>query len=249
MRRLATYAVVFLAGFMAFLVAFAPAATIWQFARADVQKRLPNLQVLSVDGTIWSGSANIRYWNFPPTDVRWSIAPLSLLHARLDLKTVASGDYIHLETNARIARDRIDALTDGYVESPWINPVSTNYGLKYSGRLTVDSLALVSDFRWFSKAAGKLHWNGGQVVYQTARGPQGIQLPAMDGTLHEDGGNLNLDITQAARTLIAITLRRTGWVKVDIKAGLMEAANLPWPPGESRGDTALMLEEQLFPAR
>lgn len=249
MKRFLIYAAVFIAGFVTFVLIFAPAATVWQLSRSQIERQLPNLQVTSVEGTIWSGSANLRYWNFPSTDVHWRILPLSLLRGRLDFVTVASGNHIHLETNGSIAPGHIDAVSNGIIDSAWINPVSTQYGLKFTGKLTVNALHLVSDFRWFSEADGMLHWNGGPIYFQTARGPQGISLPALDGALQEAGEDLHLDVTHASRRLLNVVLHRSGWAKVDLKTRLFKTANLPWPAGEKQEDTALSVEEQLFSPR
>lgn len=246
MKRLVVYAIVFLLGFLCFVVVFLPASTVWQLTAANVGRQFPNFQVISVGGTVWSGNGDVRYWNFPPTNLAWSVRPFSLLHGRLDLKAVASGDDIHLDGNGGAAPGRFNASATGFVGSAWINPVSTNYGLKFTGKLKIEQLQLAADRQWFTSANGKLHWNGGEVLYRTARGLQTIDLPSMDGKLYETANDLHLDITHGGEPLITIILHRNGWVKVNIKERLFKVANLPWPSGEAPGDTALSLEEQIF---
>lgn len=247
MKRSIVYVAIFLASFVGFVVAFAPAATVWQLAGGNISRRLPDLSVLSIGGTAWSGHARIRYQNFPETRLEWSLSPFSLLRGGIAFTAVASGDGLHVETHGTLRPSGFEALATGHVDAGWVNPVSNQGGLTFSGRLTIQRLHLVSDYRWFSGAAGTLHWNGGQVIYRTGRGLETIVLPPLDGTLGQAGGNLQLVIRNGVHTLIGIVLRRTGWVTVNVKVRLMQTANLPWPAGEAPDATALSLEEQLFP--
>ena len=249
MKQLVIYVLIFLLGFTGFVIAFAPAALVWQLASGDITRQMPNLQVLDVSGTVWSGKAQVRYWNFPATRVSWSVRPLSLLSGRVDLHTVASGDHIHLTADSKITPGHVNTQAAGHIDGQWLNPVATDYGLNFSGKLTITTLTLASDYHWFTGASGNFHWTGGTIIYGTAQGPQPIDLPPLDGTLRETDNQLHLRIVHTSQPLIAIALRRTGWVKVDIKTRLFELANLHWPEGESMGDTALTFEEQLFPAR
>lgn len=249
MKLIVVYAIAFLLGFIGFVIAFAPASIVWQLVSTDVERQLPDLQIISIHGTLWSGNADVRYWNFPPTTVRWSVAPAALIHTRLDIRAVASGDNIHLDVKGGATLEHFSADATGYIGSAWINPVSTNYGLGYTGRLKIDRLHMAADPRWFTAAAGNLHWNGGQVIYHTARGPQTINLPRLDGKLYERNNALHLDISDAGQPLITVRLRRSGWLKVNIKTRLMRVADLSWPGGEAQGATALSFEEQIFPAR
>ena len=246
MKLLLTYAVVFLLGIVVFLVAFAPASSIWQLAKGDVANKLPHLLVQDISGTIWSGRGTIRYWNFPAAKLDWSLSPLSLLRGRLEFQSVAAGDNIHLEASGNVTAGHLDVVTTGRIDSAFINPVSSKFGLTYTGRLEVRRVHLVSDLSWFSEADGTLHWDGGPIIYHTSQGPRNIVLPGLDGALQQQGEDLRLDIKQGIHNLIVITLHRTGWVAVNMKVRLFDTAGMPWPAGESPDDTALMLEEQLF---
>lgn len=249
MKRIIGYAFVFLLGLAIFLVVFAPAATVWQFAKPDVTRQVPDLQVISLNGTIWRGEGSVRYWNLPPISIAWSVLPGSLIHGRVDVIGQLVGDHFHLQGNTRLEQETSLTNIEGFVGNSWVNAVSNNYGLKFSGDLKVDRLSATSDYRWFRSASGMLHWAGGQIVYRTARGAESFVLPALDGRLYMSGDDLHLDVTQKSAPVMEITLHRTGWVKVDLKGRLFDLAKLPWPGGQPQGDTALSVETQLFPAR
>lgn len=249
MKRTVGYAFVFLLGLTVFLVVFAPAATVWQLFKSDVTRQAPNLQVISLDGTIWRGEGVARYWNFPPVNIVWTVLPRSLIHGRVDLIGQLVADQLHLQGNTRLMRATSLTNIEGFVGNSWINAVSSNYGLKFSGDLQIDRLSATSDYRWFKTASGILHWDGGQVMYRTAQGTQSFVLPPLDARLHMVGDDLHLDVTQEAASVMEITLHRTGWLKVDLKTRLFDLAKLPWPAGQPQGETALSVEVQLFPAR
>lgn len=249
MKRNVGYALVFLLGLVVFLVVFAPAATVWQFFKADVTREVPNLQVISLDGTIWRGDGELRYWNFPPVDIVWSVLTRSLVHNRVDVIGQIVGDHLHLQGNTRLNHATSLTNIEGFVGNSWINAVSNNYGLKFSGNLKVDRLSATTDYRWFKSATGTMHWDGGQIVYRTARGAQSFVLPPLEARLRMEGDDLHLDVMDKSAAVMEITLHRTGWVKVDLKGRLFDLAKLPWPGGQPQGDTALSVETQLFPAR
>ena len=217
MKLFLVYAVLFSIGVVAFVIALAPASLLWQFSRENVSRALPELNVLVVNGTLWSGNAYIRYDKFPDTRVNWSAKPASLLHGRLDVDGVATGDNLYLTVDSRTAPSQLDITATGAVESSYINKVSRGYGLTCSGRITIDRMHLISDFSWFSAADGHLSWNGGNIMYNTAHGMESIILPALVGILHRNGNDLQLDIKHDSDTLIVVTLRPTGWVAVDTR--------------------------------
>lgn len=246
MKRALLYLAVFITGFTVFVVAFLPASSAWLLVKDDVARALPNLEVLAVTGTVWQGQAGIRYREFPPTDLDWSLSPFELLKGRALVDTVVAGSGHQLDGTATITPGGADFSVKGHVDSTYINTVSRRYGLTFSGRLEIQRLRLAADPRWFTAADGAFSWPGGPIVYNTIQGRQTITLPGLDGRLHLDGEDLQLDVVRGDAKLMAITLRPTGWVLVDMKARLFDLAALPWPAGASPDDTALMLEEKLF---
>jgi hypothetical protein len=245
-KRALLYLAVFVTGFTIFVVAFLPASSAWLLVKDDVARVLPKLEVQAVTGTVWQGQAGIRYREFPPTDLDWSLSPLELLKGRALVDTVAAGAGHQLDGTTTITPDAADFSFKGHVDSDYINTVSRQYGLTFSGRLEIQRLHLAADPRWFTSADGAFSWPGGPIVYNTIQGPQTLTLPGLDGRLYLDGENLRLDVVRGDASLMSITLRPTGWVLVDLKARLFDLAALPWPAGAAPDDSALMLEEKLF---
>lgn len=250
MKLFVAYAALFVTALLVFIVAFAPASLVWRLVSDDASKYVPQLQVRTIQGTIWSGKARLAYLDFPDTTVSWTTRPGALLLGRVDVHVQAIAEHLHVDGMAHITPSGFDLTTEGKVGSEYINPVSRIDGLTYSGELTTTApVELTSDFSWITRASGSLHWSGGNIVYFTAQGAQTIDLPPLDGVISRNGQNVQLDVNHAVNTLIVVDLRPTGWVAVNLKARLFELAKLPWPSGQSPDDTALTLEEQVFGSR
>lgn len=250
MMRWFLYIATAILSFALFVIVFAPAATIWSLAKDDIGPRLPpDLQVLTIDGTVWSGDATIRYREFPPSALSWSLDPFALIDRQVVADIVVSGvegDDHSIASDLVASRRHLEIAAGGYIDSAYINRVSAPYGLVFSGRLDVTRLTAQSDYAWFTAAEGDLHWDGGTILYRTYEGTQSLELPPLDGTLTMAGRDIHLDIDHAGDPVIAITLRPAGWAVVDLKRRLFDLAGIDWPGGATADMSVLMLEEKIF---
>lgn len=247
MKRVALYIAAFVFSFLAFVVAFAPARAIWPFVRDDVQTALPNLEVAAIDGTVWNGTALLRYRDFPETVLTWSLSPLQLLTGHLRVDAHLDGNGIDVTSLVMAASNMTAGDATGNIESTFVNVASAQMGLRFSGTLRIEGLALASDNHWFTRAAGTLRWEGGPVQYNAPDGYRTMVLPALDGALALVGSDLTLTVRHQTEDVILIALQPSGWASVDIKARLFMLAGLP-VSSDTRADMSIIrAEEQLFP--
>lgn len=247
MGKFFLYAGVAALTFIGFLIVYAPASLAWSLIKADVDRAVPDLEVLGVDGSVWSGNAALRYREFPPANLTWSLRPTSLPEgpgARIDL--TLEGEGLRAAGTGNTTRTFASVDAAGVIDSSYINPVSVRYGLTFPGEVNIQKLRLRSDLTWFQSAVGTATWGGGTVLVESAAGAQAFTLPALDGTLSMNGSNLILDVTSAGQILLQVTLKPTGWAVVDIKARLLEEAGLPFRAGTSPNASAIIAEEKLF---
>lgn len=246
MKRILAYTSIALVTFLCVIVVFAPAATLWNLVKKDVTGRVQDLQVLTVDGTVWQGDAMLRYREFPPAKLAWELSPLSLLKQQAAIIAGLEGEGLQIDSNSLITRNGLVADGRGTINNSYVNSVSTRYGLTFPGELVIQDLSVQSDFRWISGIEGKLYWGGGQVLLQYAE-PMVIQLPPLEATLSRaPDNNLLMDVTQAGNTVIQVTLRPTGWAIVDIRARLFDLAGLPRSEGLRPDNSVALLEEKIF---
>jgi hypothetical protein len=246
MKRVIAYTTLALVTFVCVIVVFAPAATLWNLVKNDVSRRIQDLQVLTVDGTVWQGDAMLRYREFPPAKLAWDLSPLSLFRQQAVIVAELNGEGLAIDSNSVIMRSGLVADGNGVINSSYINAVSTRYGLTFPGELIIRNLDIQSDFRWISDIDGRLSWGGGQVLLQYAE-PMVVQLPPLEAILSKvEGNNLLMDVTHAGDTVIQVTLRPTGWAIVDIRARLFDLAGLPRPERLQPENSAALLEEKIF---
>ena len=248
MTKIVTFTVIALLTFCSFVVVYAPASLLWRFAEQHVVKQVPDLHIFGVDGTVWSGAAELVYRQFPASLLVWEVSPLPILRGEIETSLYLSGDGHDFDGYGSVSQTAavVESLV-GYVDADYINRVSQPQGLTFAGRVDIKSLSLSSDLAWIQQASGDIYWPGGKIISRTrAAGTQVFDLPAIKGDISMRGEAVSLNLRHNNEPVVEILLRRDGWVTVAVKARLFEIANLPWPAGSSPSDTVLEFEEQVF---
>ncbi|MGK0339440.1 MAG: hypothetical protein ACJAYE_000850 [Candidatus Azotimanducaceae bacterium] len=248
MMRMFGFGLIALLTFCSFIVVFAPASLIWRVAEKEVIDNVPDLHVLRVSGTVWSGAAELVYRQFPTSLLNWTIAPLPLLGAQIETQLVLSGEGHELNGDGLIKQQfgDVKSLT-GFIDASYINRVSEPQGLTFSGTIDIQSLSFQSDLLWIQEARGRIYWPGGKIVSRTLQaGTRVFDLPALTGDISMQGDSLYLNLHHNNETIIDILVKPDGWISVAVKARLFDLANLPWPAGSSPSDTVLEFEEKLL---
>lgn len=248
MMRVLGFGLIALLTFCIFIVVFAPASLVWRVAEKEVIRNVPDLHVLRVGGTVWSGEAELAYRQFPTSLLNWQIAPLPILGAKIETQLVLTGEGHQLNGDAFVSRQLgvVESLT-GHIDASYINRVSQPQGLTFSGTIEIQNFSFSSDMQWIQDASGRIFWPGGKIVSRTLlAGTRVFDLPALTGDISMQGENISLDLHHNNETIVDILVKPDGWVSVAVKARLFDLANLPWPAGSSPGDTVLEFEEKLL---
>lgn len=248
MNRVLIFGLIAFLTFCSFVLIFAPASLVWRAAAKEIIQNVPDLHVLRVGGTVWSGQAELAYRQFPTSTLNWAIAPLPLLKARVDSQLSLSGEGHEFNASGQISEQfgQLSSL-QGFVDAEYINRVSQPQGLTFSGTVDIQNMAISSDLRWVQAASGRIYWPGGKIISRTrAAGTRVFDLPALTGDISMKGELIYLNLHHNDETVADILLKPDGWVRVEVKARLFDLTNLPWPAGSSPGDTVLEFEEKLL---
>ena len=248
MARFLIYCVIALLSFLAFVAVLAPAAPVWSLVSKDVLRLQPDLNVLMVDGTIWTGNAEISYRQLPTSVLSWDIAALALFKRKLHAQLNLAGDFHHFETELQMTQsDLLINNLNGTLNSQYINVVSKPQGLTFNGDISAEALSLKASPKRVHSASGHISWPGGKIISRTeAAGTRIFDLPPLDGELSMLGENLRLNIHHNNQTAVDIQLKPNGWVLVSVKALLFDLANQPWPAGTKLSDSVLEFEEKIL---
>lgn len=253
MKRLLLYLIVILVSFVVSLLVLAPASTVWQLLKNDVNQALPDLNIQSVTGTIWDGRALLAYRQFPPAYLTWTLDPLGLVGQVIKLQLNLTGDNLKLSTTTNLSSGMITVSNlNGIIDSEFINAASQFQGLTFSGPIELNGIEIVDDFKRVLSASGHISWAGGKIVSQNTSGRLVFELPAIKGDVAEVSGDLDLRIHNENQTLIDIRLKHNGWIIVSLKASLFNLAGLTLPRwiapmvNTKNDDTVLEFEEKIF---
>ncbi|MDB9866366.1 type II secretion system protein N [Pseudomonadales bacterium] len=251
MRRSLLYTSIGLVAFLGFLITYLPASLVWAQFKDKTAEILPALRVLTIEGSLWHGQADLRVGDFTPSRVTWQLASHRLLAGGLPLQITATGSghklatLITLEPSSMVIED-----LSGTLQPDYLNQLGARFGLSTSGAVTLENIQLGVNQTWLSTATGRLNWAGGQFIFPDPRGIGLVNLPPLRGHISLQEKAFNLDVTQQNNgldaQLVSLLLKPDGWVTVAIKARLFKLAQLPWPSSDSLDDTALALEEKLF---
>jgi hypothetical protein len=245
--RTLIYILLAISSFLIFLLVYAPASPVWSLVSQDVSIRVPDLKVFRVGGTIWNGQGEVQYRRFPPSIIDWQLSPGKLLSQTAELHASAVGDGHDLKAQGSYKDGHIELeALSGTIDSDYINEVSEEFGLTFSGELYIRDLTLSSDGQKLNAASGTADWSGGRILLNTSAYPQVLSLPPLKAELHLKDSRLILDVTHDERILIQIALNQEGWAEISIKGRLFELANFPWPLGADPDETALLLEEKIL---
>lgn len=185
-KRIAAYAGLLLAVYLAALLLLFPADVGWRLAEARM-----NLPVAvtadSVSGRIWNGQADgLRVDRDPVGSVAWRLQPASLLRGRLGLKLRWESGNDHLDASVRLGtRSAQAADVRGGLGAERIQ-AWFDLPLLLGGHLTLD----VARIRWsagagFTDAGGALLWAGAGagLPRPVPLGDYRADLSATDGAL------------------------------------------------------------------
>jgi hypothetical protein len=242
--KLILYIATAVLSFLIFLVIFAPASAAWSLIDKDVQDRIPDLNVSRVGGTIWNGEAEIQFRQFPPSTLNWQLSPGKLIQGTANIHLLVDGQGHSIKAEATLGASYGSLQSArGVVSSDYVNKVSEQFGLIFSGDLEFQEFNVAANSDWITAATGSAHWTGGQILINQS---QTILLPPLDGELYYQNQQLIFDITDQNLQLIQIILKQSGWAEVDIKSRMLELANLPLPNGSHPDETILLLEEKIL---
>ena len=142
MKKFIIYGTTALISFSIFLVLYAPAGIAFRFVKDDVA-RIPDTTVYRVGGTVWDGTADIQYRDFPTSMLHWNLAAMPLIKGLADLHLTISG--LGHELAGQLTTDGQNShlsTLNGFVSSDYIDQVSAQYGLRISGTFEVNEVDL-----------------------------------------------------------------------------------------------------------
>ena len=94
--KLVLYGITVIVSLLLFVIFCTPASLVFKLFQDDIA-RLPNTSIFHITGSIWNGSADIQYLNFPSSEINWILAPNSLPHGHAEFTVSASGVNHDLE--------------------------------------------------------------------------------------------------------------------------------------------------------
>ena len=215
----------------------------------NVTQSVNGLQVGKIFGTIWNGSIEARYHEFPVSRVSWDTSLFHLIFGQLNLRVSinAAGlegksDLLLLNDSIKLSNLRLE------INSSFINEATESFGLELSESFTVRTSEIYVSDNWFSQINGKIAWPGGSIELVTPLERLRVQLPMLSGIAKMDGEEAKLYLYSNSEELMILSLARSGWAKAEVNHRFFEITQLSFPglDSETRKDPAFTIEEKIL---
>lgn len=203
------------------LVVYLPAGWVWAQASRGID--LPEqVEVASVGGTLWSGTAVIRALG-KPVSISWHLEPASAIYGFIPLEweanttgsraegsltAVFEGRLRFLMREARIDLAEVTAM-GGPLER-----------VRVPGIMELESVFLVWDpDEGLVDARGRGQWPGGPVTWPMGGRTQQSNLPPLEGVLKQRDQGVVLSITDREQGITGVeaTLDRDGYASLELR--------------------------------
>lgn len=229
--------------FLCICVALAPA----QFLVRDLDP--DSKYLVDPTGTIWYGGVATRVGTRDLGRLSWELNPSLLMSGRIGYAITYKGLGFDLTCNASFGWQRQDGLCSGLVESRTANLILSHYEIDIAGQLNLEDLLVKirADGR-VVEASGKLLWEGGLVHYRLSDVAHQTELPALEGTFHNESGILGMDIHEKGNAnLLLKTLfdPQTGEFRLSATNRLIVLADAPWKIYGELDSTAFTISERI----
>ena len=243
--------ILLLVGTLTFLTSIIinPPASLF-FGQIDgVAQNLKGLQIGKISGTIWKGSLETQYQEFPVTSVSWNTALLPLILGRLNLELSLDASGLKGKSDLSVSGDAVKLNNlDLEINSSFINTTTRPYGLKLSESFTVTAPEIYVSNNWLNKMNGRLLWPGGVIEIETPLERLRTQLPMLQGIAKMENKEVKLYMYSKSEEIIILSLNQLGWAKAEINHLFFEIAKIPFPGSGTvnQKDPAITMEEKIL---
>ena len=214
-----------------------------------VAQNLKGLQIGRISGTIWEGSLETQYQEFPVTSVSWNTVLLPLILGKLNLELSLDASGLKGKSDLSISGDAAKLTNlDLEINSSFINRTTTPYGLKLSESFTVTAPEIYVSNNWLNKMNGRLLWPGGVIEIETPLERLRTQLPMLQGIAKMENKEVKLYMYSKSEEIIILSLNQLGWAKAEINHLFFEIAKIPFlsSGAVNQKDPAITMEEKIL---
>lgn len=244
MLKVRTLIIITLVSYIVTLLVTVPVNLIWRQVAPSVQ--IPGLEVSSVQGQIWQGSALVS-WRQQSANISWTLNGWTLLIGQVSGTVQVKGLGLDVQTHASagLFGYQLEPIS-GYVDDRWVNPELTRNRVSVSGRLWLDGLAVKGEWqKLLTLAEGELRWTGGQVSYPVGRSVHQPNIAPLSARVATDEKGIQVLVDGPDQTRILSGLLDTeGWGTLTVYKQLLALAGEPWPEGGR--DVVLDLKQKVF---
>ena len=247
--KLVALCLLFLFAYALALIVFMPAGWVWRWVARDVQLP-PGLVVSQLDGTLWHGQALLRYQQLP-VRLDWNVKAGDVFQGQLPVDWRAGAGKSRLQGRIVASASKKVALqASGRLHmADFARWVREQGGAQLAGDVVIRHLSLSMTDNGWQDVSGLAQWAGGLVTWPMGGSQQQADMPAMQATLTEQRGTLDLSISKAGTNQSAarVTLASSGVMSLMVYRRLLDLAGQSWPQSVPPGGMVFSMRQRVMP--
>ena len=239
------YGLVLLGVMLVCLVAFAPASLLDRAVRG-----VPDVDLISPQGTVWSGQAGLVVAGAQRGIVQWTLQPWTLALAHPTFDWQLSDPDVSLAGNAGSSLSEQTLQVQGDVSAAVLNQWLTRYLITIQGDFTIQPTSLrLQGQRQVNALDGQIDWEGGLVRYTLSGILHEARLPPLTAYLDQNTQSQPVATvyTRGGSTpLLMATVNADGFAKISMTKLFTKLLKNPWPGSDPDSAVVLEVEEKIF---
>lgn len=237
-----------LLSFLAFLIASAPASLLISMLEEDISHNAPDVSLGMTQGSMWDGTQQLQYRQFPPLQMQWNLSVLPLITGAIESQNQLTGDNLDANFALRISGNEGEiSRGNANISGQYLNHVTVPLGLDLSEAFKLSELDVAWTGNWVTSISGRINWPGGIVHIETPQGLHTTKLPPLLGILSLEDDDIRLNVNSGETELIDIRLQADGWARVEINHPLIAMTGIAFSDSQQpKSGPAVILEEKVF---
>ena len=252
LRTVLAYALLGALAFAVFALALLPASVLTRAVEGA-----STATVRDVNGTVWSGGAELAIEGEDLGRLQWRFAPKALLAGAAGVNWRLRHADFRFEGHLRYGFGGMAASASGVLGAAALRNTLAKYYIRLGGDFAFERLELrmVPDTgdgipAWH--AEGELRWSGGRTTYRLSGQSYDVEFPPLTGELRTtaDGIRLRAFARHGAgeAPLLTARLDGEGWLHVSVTRRFTRLAGKPWPGSGGEDEVVVTVAELWLPA-
>ena len=216
-KQLIFYGILLISVYLVGLIYFMPAK--WFYQQLVIDKLPKAIKLQQIEGTLWQGSAWVKYQRYPKIQTSWNVLNWDSL-----FKLEAKNNFLDLRLLSNFQGFDAAFKLSGTLDAEALTrQIKLPNKTRLSGSIELQQVDLLPSFSPYYISSAQLHWSGGQVRMKK----QQYSLPALNVIVTKQNQGLEILLQQQdnSKKLIQIQANNNKELAIQISQRFLTLSN------------------------